>query len=80
MFDFGQISELKHASSMFHDISKELHISTETLQHRAKKVLKEILHNYAFFDVSTIDKFTHRLIRTFAKDLKLPQNSPHMNQ
>jgi hypothetical protein len=24
--------------------------------------------------VSTIDKFNHRLIRTFAKDLKLPQN------
>jgi ATP-dependent exoDNAse (exonuclease V) beta subunit len=36
--------------------------------------LKQILHNYAFFDISTIDKFTHRLIRTFAKDLKIPQN------
>ncbi|HET8736018.1 MAG TPA: 3'-5' exonuclease, partial [Pricia sp.] len=39
-----------------------------------KATLKEILHNYAFFDISTIDRFTHRLIRTFAKDLKLPQN------
>ncbi|MBO6632469.1 MAG: UvrD-helicase domain-containing protein, partial [Psychroserpens sp.] len=30
--------------------------------------------NYASFDISTIDKFNHRLIRTFAHDLKLPVN------
>src|SRR5690606_11244060 len=44
------------------------------LRNRSRQALKEILHNYAFFDVSTVDKFTHRIIRTFAKDLKLPQN------
>ena len=26
------------------------------------------------FDISTIDGFTHRVIRTFAHDLKLPVN------
>ncbi|WP_165750300.1 UvrD-helicase domain-containing protein [Cellulophaga sp. Z1A5H] len=74
LYDFGKVKTADHAPSMFLDLVKELHIDVETLQKRAKTRLKEILHNYAFFDVSTIDKFTHRLIRTFAKDLKLPQN------
>lgn len=74
LFEFGETLSEDQASPMFLAISEELQISPEDLQVKAKKTLKEILHNYAFFDVSTIDKFTHRLIRTFAKDLKLPQN------
>jgi hypothetical protein len=31
-----------------------------------------IIHNYAAFDISTIDKFTHKVIRAFAHDLNLP--------
>src|SRR5690606_35866976 len=31
-------------------------------------------HNYSYFDVETIDRFNHRLIRTFARDLKLSAN------
>src|SRR5690606_31712865 len=37
-------------------------------------ILESIVHNYAAFDISTIDKFNHKLIRTFAFDLKLPLN------
>ncbi|MEQ9581467.1 MAG: UvrD-helicase domain-containing protein, partial [Arenibacter sp.] len=74
LFAFGKTSDSNEIPSMLADISQELGIDIGTLRNRSKKVLKEILHNYAFFDVSTIDKFTHRLIRTFAKDLKLPQN------
>ncbi len=59
---------------MFTELSLELQIDAFSLQQRARSALKEILHNYSFFDISTIDKFTHRLIRTFAHDLKLPQN------
>jgi ATP-dependent exoDNAse (exonuclease V) beta subunit len=47
-------------------------IEASTLRARSRKKLKELLHNYAYFDIATIDKFNHRLIRTFAKDLKLP--------
>ena len=74
LLQFGNVTDVASAPPMFLNIAEELNLDTTTLQKRAKKVLKEILHNYAFFDVSTIDKFTHRLIRTFAKDLKLPQN------
>ncbi|MCM4150423.1 ATP-dependent helicase [Arenibacter sp. N53] len=74
LFTFGKQSDNNEIPPMLVDISRELGVDIGTLRNRSKKVLKEILHNYAFFDVSTIDKFTHRLIRTFAKDLKLPQN------
>ncbi|GGW24857.1 UvrD-helicase domain-containing protein [Arenibacter certesii] len=74
LFAFGKLGNTSEAPPMLLDISKELGVEIQILQNRAKQTLKEILHNYAFFDVSTIDKFTHRLIRTFAKDLKLPQN------
>ena len=74
LFNFGKQSDNIGTPPMLTDISLELGVDISTLRNRSKKVLKEILHNYAFFDVSTIDKFTHRLIRTFAKDLKLPQN------
>ena len=74
LFDFSQTQALEDPSPMFTALISELHISPNELQERSKHTLKKILHNYAFFDISTIDKFTHRLIRTFAKDLKLPQN------
>lgn len=74
LYQFGNIDDPKNAPPLFHDLMKELQIDARALRQRSKSTLKEILHNYAFFDISTIDRFTHRLIRTFAKDLKLPQN------
>ncbi len=74
LFDFSRTTDIKKATPLFLDVMGELKLSQETLQNRSRLTLKDILHNYAFFDVSTIDKFTHRLIRTFARDLKLPQN------
>ncbi|MEH6682772.1 MAG: UvrD-helicase domain-containing protein [Sediminicola sp.] len=74
LFQFGRTLQLENATPMFLDIADELGISSTELQQKAALTLKTILHNYAFFDVSTIDRFTHRLIRTFARDLKLPQN------
>lgn len=61
-------------SPMFAELAKDLKLHPAQLQQKAKEVLKSILHNYAFFEVATIDKFTHSVIRTFAYDLKLPLN------
>lgn len=72
--DFSSLPCPKKSSALFSEMAKELEYSGEALQKKSKKVLMRLLHNYAFFEVSTIDKFNHRLIRTFAKDLKLPQN------
>lgn len=74
LYDFSTTMEGDEASDLFLDVAKELQFTSQELQRKAKTTHKSILHNYAFFDISTIDKFTHRLIRTFAKDLKIPQN------
>ena len=42
------------------------------VEQKSKRVLKKILHEYAAFEVITLDSFTHKIIRTFAKDLKIP--------
>ncbi|MES2566466.1 MAG: UvrD-helicase domain-containing protein [Bacteroidota bacterium] len=55
-------------------IAGELTISQVELKRRSEIVLTDILHNYSDFSIGTIDSFTHRIIRTFALDLKLPIN------
>jgi ATP-dependent exoDNAse (exonuclease V) beta subunit len=50
---------------------KELALEKDILIVRAKATLSSVLHNYSDFSISTIDHFTHRLVRTFATDLKL---------
>ena len=49
-----------------------LAIDEKELSRRAQLMLRQILFEYGSFDVITLDKFTHRLIRTFVKELKLP--------
>ncbi len=71
---FSEASILENSNSMFESICEELEIEPKTLHSKAKKLLNTIIHNYAAFDISTIDGFTHKLIRTFAHDLKLPLN------
>ena len=65
---------LENPNSMFEVICEELQLAPDTLNLKSKNLLNTIIHNYAAFDISTIDGFTHRLIRTFAYDLKLPLN------
>ena len=71
---FSQEKSLTAPHPMFSAICDELSISPEFLINRSKTILKHIMHNYGAFDISTIDGFTHRVIRTFAHDLKLPVN------
>jgi ATP-dependent exoDNAse (exonuclease V) beta subunit len=74
LFEMSNIKGSANVGDMALVLQNELGLEWDTLQRRSDQVLKRILHNYAFFDVSTIDKFTHRVIRSFAKDLKLSQS------
>jgi len=56
------------------EIATEIKLDVPSIQQKARKILKNLIHNYAAFDISTIDKFTHRIIRTFTHDLNLPTN------
>jgi len=74
LHEFSTTDTVEKASVLFVELMSELDLDINKLREKAKRTIKEILHNYGFFDISTIDKFNHRLIRTFAKDLKIVQN------
>ncbi|WP_298492929.1 exodeoxyribonuclease V subunit beta [uncultured Algibacter sp.] len=71
---FSDDAILNDEDAMFKSICEELQMEPINLHQKSKLLLNNILHNYAAFDISTIDGFTHKLIRTFAYDLKLPLN------
>ena len=71
---FSDPKQLHTPGPLFLAVNERLGLAPEKLQERSRSLLHYILHNYAFFDIVTIDKFTHRLIRTFARDLEIPQN------
>ncbi len=48
-------------------------IKATTIKYRCEKALQLILHNYSQFNVSTIDSFFQQVLRSFTKELKLPQ-------
>jgi ATP-dependent exoDNAse (exonuclease V) beta subunit len=56
------------------NIMRSLSIDVPLLRKRARNSMQLILHDYAAFDVITLDSFTHRVIRSFAKDLGLSYN------
>src|SRR5690606_25416957 len=60
--------------SLLNELIKETGFTVEKIRERSGDILKSILHNYASFDISTIDRFTHKVLRTFARDLGLPTN------
>lgn len=72
--EFSKPDILNANDVMFTSICEELRWKPEQLQLKSKDLLEELVYNYAAFEISTIDKFNHRIIRTFAHDLKLPVN------
>lgn len=55
-------------------IIEETKFTPEVIRKKSTEILKSIIHNYAAFEISTIDGFTHRVLRTFARDLGIPMN------
>ncbi len=69
--EFPEIPNQK-AQDLMLDLSIDLELSIPQIKTKAQSIIKHIIHNYAAFDISTIDKFTHKVIRAFAHDLNLP--------
>lgn len=55
-------------NEMFLKIATRCGISNEELHRRSRKAYEYILHHFGQFNVSTIDRLTHQIIRTFARD------------
>lgn len=60
------------AIDLMEDLSRETGLSVIKIKTKSQSIIKHLIHNYAAFDISTIDKFTHKVIRAFAHDLNLP--------
>jgi ATP-dependent exoDNAse (exonuclease V) beta subunit len=60
--------------TLLNTLIAETGFSPDVLRERAGSVLKAVLHNYSDFAIGTIDSFVHKVVRSFAFDLKLPAN------
>ncbi|MGK4566441.1 UvrD-helicase domain-containing protein [Flavobacterium sp. 3HN19-14] len=70
--EFAKDDPSDKAAQLMQDLSVETGISLSGIKEKSKQIIRHIIHNYAAFDISTIDKFTHKVIRAFAHDLNLP--------
>ncbi len=61
-------------SNYIAEIQKENHLSEALIRKNAKQVLKNILHDYNRFSISTIDSFTQRTIKAFNRELGISPN------
>ena len=61
-------------TSIYKNLKFELKYSDQELISASKKALSDIIHNYSFFSVSTIDKFIYKIIKGFSYELELPAN------
>ncbi|MDV6169642.1 UvrD-helicase domain-containing protein [Flavobacterium sp. DG1-102-2] len=70
--DFSKDDPSDRGHALMNVLSGETGLSIATIKDKSRAIIKNIIHNYAAFDISTIDKFTHKVIRAFAHDLNLP--------
>lgn len=70
--EFAKDEPSQKAQDLMQDLAKDTALSIIQIKTKSQQIIKHIIHNYAAFDISTIDKFTHKVIRAFAHDLKLP--------
>ena len=72
----NRILEMVHAMSigdekeLIIDFSKFYNISIEDVMDRSSKLESNILHNYSYFSITTIDTFFYSIIQAFTRDLK----------
>jgi predicted hydrolase (HD superfamily) len=46
------------AQELMQDLAKDTALSIIQIKTKSQQIIKHIIHNYAAFDISTIDKFT----------------------
>ena len=74
LYEFSKEKTHLNSEDLLIDISQETKLQIVEIKQKARQIVKHLLHNYASFDILTIDKFTHKVIRAFAHDLNLPSS------
>ncbi|MES2748480.1 MAG: UvrD-helicase domain-containing protein [Bacteroidota bacterium] len=70
--EFAKVNPNEKALKVLKAIVEETNLTQGDIHAKSQGIIKNLIHNYAAFDISTIDKFTHKVIRAFAHDLNLP--------
>ncbi|MFT7427799.1 MAG: ATP-dependent exoDNAse (exonuclease V) beta subunit [Nonlabens sp.] len=71
-FTFDELEE--GVLGIVNHIKNEAGLDNEQFKNKARAIFNQLLHDYSAFDIVTIDSFNHRILRTFAKDIDLPDN------
>ncbi len=61
LYDFSKENTSAKSMMLLKEIAKETGLSVATIKDKAKAIIKNIIHNYTAFGISTIDKFTHKV-------------------
>jgi ATP-dependent exoDNAse (exonuclease V) beta subunit len=72
--EFSKLKNYEKPSEILKDVKNQLDISFKEICLRAKNRLNLLLHNFSFFNVSTLDSFNHGIIKAFAKELNLAKD------
>lgn len=72
LYEFSKDQPSNKGLDFMEALALETQLSLVEIKEKSKAIIKNIIHNYAAFNISTIDKFTHKVIRAFAHDLNLP--------
>lgn len=70
LFSFSQNKK----DPLFNYFKKRLNWTEQNLEKKSKILLSKILHDYTNLSVSTIDKFSYKIIRDFTYELNLNNN------
>ena len=73
LFNLEKFAEGK-TTDIYPKILIETDVDETLIQQRSKRILDAILQNYSAFSITTIDSFTHKIIKNFAFDLGLSLN------
>ena len=63
-----------HESAYIETLKADLNLTSEQVKLKSRRVIKNILHDYNRFSISTIDSFTQRVIKSFNRELGISPN------
>ncbi len=72
LLEFSKEDTSSKATYLLKEIASETGLSLVTIKDKSKIIIKNIIHNYTAFDISTIDKFTLKVIKSFVHELNIP--------
>ena len=71
LIEFSDKEKINKDSAIIKEIIKETRLTVNAINIKSNQILKHLLKNYASFEISTIDKFTQRIVRSFSYELNI---------